>query len=93
MHADKCSAVFLSHRVIVIMVHENCTCIFVHLPPKGKPKITVRGYEPGREDHGFDPRLGNFFPFKLTAWELRALKPQVGKRRKDLIVMPSNCQH
>ena len=21
----------------------------------------VRGYEPGNEDHEFDPRLGNFF--------------------------------
>ena len=23
--------------------------------------LMVRGYEPGREDHKFDPRLGNFF--------------------------------
>ena len=23
--------------------------------------LMVRGYEPGREDHEFDPRLDNFF--------------------------------
>ena len=23
--------------------------------------LMVRGYEPGREDHEFDPRLGSFF--------------------------------
>ena len=26
----------------------------------------VRGYEPGREDHEFEPRLGNFFLVKVN---------------------------
>ena len=36
--------------------------------------LTVRGYEPGREDHEFDPRLGNFFlSMRLFTSKLRVV--------------------
>ena len=70
----------------------------MHLPTTRKTKLMVRGYELGREDHEFDPRLGNFFPFRLNAWELRALKPQVGRKRgkgsnSDAIKLPALTIH
>ena len=38
-----------------------CHLLFGQVPTCNS--LMVRGYQPGREDHEFDPRLGNFFLF------------------------------